>query len=104
MGKSEAFTLNTVLFLHTHVHTQKQAHIQCIYTAYLLPLKGIQGKKGEGRSIYLSASPTSVGIHIAWALVKMQIQIQLICRVAHDSTFPTSSDMLQCWSMDHRMT
>ena len=93
MRKSEVFTLNTVLFLHTHTHThththvQKQAHILCTYIAYSLPLKEIQDKKAEGRTIYLSASQPSLGKHITWALVKMQIQIQLICRGAQTLHF-----------------
>ena len=41
------FTVNTVLFLRTP-HTREQVHIQCIYTAYLLPLKENPDKKGEG--------------------------------------------------------
>ena len=86
------YTKYSFISTHTHTHTQKQAHIQCTYIAYSLPLKEIQDKKAEGRTIYLRASQPSLGKHITWALVKMQIQIQLICRgaqILHFQQAPT---------------
>ena len=89
--------------LSLHPHKGKQGHIQHARPAHSLPPKAGHPVQGwEGRAMCLSTSPTSVGMWIAWVLVKNADFDPVKSVKGRGSAFLTSSPVRQFWSVDLR--